>query len=102
MAKKAKKYTFRNYIEYMKNNPKNYWFKRRLYGWGWVPVRKEGWFVVLGFLAVIFADVLYLTSKVKPSNADISIYLGVIAVSIFALIWACYKTGEKPKWTWGR
>ena len=31
-----------NFKEYIRNNPKGYWFKRKLYGWGWFPVKWEG------------------------------------------------------------
>lgn len=35
----------KEYLEYLKDNPKHLWFKRKLYGWGWVPVRWQGWLV---------------------------------------------------------
>ena len=28
----------KQYIAYLKDNPQGYWFKAKLYGWGWVPV----------------------------------------------------------------
>lgn len=100
-----KKYTFRNYIEYMKDNPKNLWFKRKLYGWGWVPVRWGGWAVVLAFIGLLLLNGFYLSSKVylnNPSQWDLTLFLGVIIISIVFLFWICYKKGEKPKWSWGR
>ena len=27
----------KEYIAYLKDNPQGYWFKARLYGWGWAP-----------------------------------------------------------------
>ncbi|MCX6717702.1 MAG: hypothetical protein NTU76_03445 [Candidatus Taylorbacteria bacterium] len=33
------------------------WFKRKTYGWGWVPSSWEGWFVVI-------------TKKVKSQNGS--------------------------------
>lgn len=29
---------FKNYLDYIRDNPHGYWFKRKLYGWGWTPV----------------------------------------------------------------
>jgi len=88
------------YIEYIKDNPNDYWFKKKLYGWGWVPVRWQGWAVIAIFIALIiwFATDL---DKSAEGIADVAWYLGKIAVSILVLIIVCYKTGEKPKWQWG-
>ena len=36
----------KEYIAYLKDNLKRYWFKSKLYGWGWVPVKWQGWLVV--------------------------------------------------------
>jgi hypothetical protein len=30
---------FKEYTDYLKDNPQGYWFKRKLYGWGWTPAR---------------------------------------------------------------
>jgi len=88
------------YTEYIKDNPNNYWFKKKLYGWGWVPVKWQGWAVIAIFIALItwFATDL---DKSAEGTADVVWYLGKIAVSILVLIIVCYKTGEKPKWQWG-
>src|SRR5262245_12007807 len=40
------------YIRYLKDNPEQYWFKRRTYGWGWVPATWQGWLTLLIFLGV--------------------------------------------------
>ncbi|HZX50161.1 MAG TPA: hypothetical protein VFE94_03385 [Candidatus Paceibacterota bacterium] len=37
---------FDDYIAYAKDNPKGHWFKRKLFGWGWTPVTRQGWAVV--------------------------------------------------------
>ncbi|MBS3071907.1 hypothetical protein J4408_02870 [Candidatus Pacearchaeota archaeon] len=95
--KKMKKYTFRNYIEYMKDNPKGYWFKRKLYGWGWIPVKWQGWLVVVISLAIFIAS-LYLGETDDAPGAVLIGFLLMIAI-IFAF---GYWKGEKPKWGWGR
>jgi len=102
----AKKYTFRNYVSYLKDNPKGYWFKRRLYGWGWAPATWQGWLIVLAFISVILLDGLWLVSNApngqEPSTMVSTIFMGIIAISIIALIVLCYIKGEKPGWSWGR
>lgn len=93
---KTKTYTWRNYIEYIKDNPEGYWFKRRLYGWGWFPAKIQGWFVVAIALAVIFGGV-YIGEIDDAPGA----YLLGIALAIALLIGVSYWKGEKPGWTWG-
>jgi hypothetical protein len=29
----------KEYINYIKNNPEDHWFKTKLYDWGWTPGR---------------------------------------------------------------
>ena len=100
-----KKYTCRNYIEYMRDNPRKLWFKRRLYGWGWVPVRWDGWAVVLAFVGALLLNGFYFSSKVQnadPSSGDLALFFGVIIALIALLFWIGYKKGEWPEWSWGR
>jgi len=35
----------KKYIAYLKDNPKRYWFKAKMYGWGWTPVKWQDWLV---------------------------------------------------------
>ena len=86
----------------MRDNPKGYWFKRKLYGWGWVPVSWEGWAVTLGFIAVLLLNGFYMASNGEPSSGALTLVFGSIIISIIILIGVCYKTGEKPKWVWGK
>ena len=101
-----KQYTFKNYIEYLKDNPEGYWFKQRLYGWGWAPAKLQGWLIVLVFLVVVLLDGLFISYRASvigdPTALDLTIFLGVLILSIASLIWIGFKTGEKPEWNWGR
>ena len=94
---KKKKYTWRNCIDYIKNNPKGFWFKRKLYGWGWVPVKWQGWLIVLISLAIFIASI-YVGEIDDAPGAVIIGFLVMIAIIIFF----GYIKGEKPKWSWGR
>ena len=99
-----KKYTPHSYSAYIKDNPKGYWFKRKLFGWGWVPVKIEGWAIVLGFVAMIILNAIYLAFRAgqnPPTTTDLAIFISIIIILVIALIAICYKKGEKPRWSWG-
>jgi uncharacterized membrane protein (DUF485 family) len=79
----------------MKEHPKEYWFKRKRYGWGWVPATIEGWLVV-GVFVVLIA---FGSSLMNGSNAAAGIACWVIGVGI--LIWATFTRSPAAKWRWG-
>lgn len=92
------------YIAYVKNNPQGYWFKRKLYGWGWTPVTWQGWCVILLYILSILGLVLTREDAV-PGNPDsgsnfLTFALPIIVLTVFLIIVA-YKKGEKPRWQWG-
>ena len=43
----------KRYVAYLQDNPEQYWFKRKLFGWGWVPVRWQGWVFLLVWIALV-------------------------------------------------
>lgn len=101
-----------DYIDYLKDNPKGYWFKRKPFGWGWTPARKEGWITIL--LYVVAVGVIVMRGSLRVAEdfvsgadtvvhspfSDVSTVVWLVVVT-GALIFVCYKKGEKPKWTWG-
>lgn len=93
-----------SYKDYYKDNPEGYWFKRKPYGWGWVPVRWQGWCVVLVYIALVLA-VAFSQEKSTLGNPDSGsnalVHLLPILVLTALLIVLCYKKGEKPRWQWG-
>lgn len=88
-----------NYIKYLRDNPEQYWFKRKLYGWGWVPARWQGWVTLAVF--IIFFIVNGLTLGEAPADAEVKLFSIRLALGVFVLIYICYKTGESPRWQWG-
>ncbi len=84
----------KDYVEYLKDNPQGYWFKRKLYGWGWVPVKWQGWLVL--FIWIIFFS--YAVVTMKHEQLEMAV---LIILAIGLLFYICYKKGEKPKWQWG-
>ena len=94
----------KNYTAYLKDNPQGYWFKAKLYGWGWTPARWQGWFVILTYIAIISALVL-MREKDIPGNPDSGSNFLTFALPIIVLttllIFVCHKKGERPRWQWG-
>ena len=91
---------FKKYIEYIKYNPKGYWFKAKLYGWGWTPVKWQGLVVILFYVTAVFL----LTPAVKENSTGHDVIFDfILPVSFLTamLIGVCYLTGEKPHWSWG-
>ncbi|HEU4677679.1 MAG TPA: hypothetical protein VFS75_03110 [Candidatus Paceibacterota bacterium] len=89
----------KHWAYYVKDNPEGYWFKRKLYGWGWTPVTKEGWTVMAGWLILVILNSFRLE---KTASADFANWfvLETLALSLILLV-ICYKKGEKPRWQWG-
>lgn len=92
---------FERYVEYLKDNPEGYWFKRKLYGWGWTPVKWQGWLVTLGFIAFIIWQSVLLAQIEEPSDTDIMLFFTLLVLCVALLIVICFRTGEPPAWQWG-
>lgn len=87
--------SFKKYFEYLKNNKEGYWFKRKLYGWGWTPAKWQGWIVLLIWV-IFFISGMSMVYYDWLKSIIFSISITII------LIFICYKKGEKPKWQWGK
>ncbi len=84
-----------------KTQTKKLWFKRKKYGWGWIPVSWEGW-MTLSFYLILVLSLLRSVDIAQGSTKDILInFLPRIIILTAILIVICYKKGETPKWTWG-
>lgn len=92
--------TLQRYRAYLKNNPEGYWFKRKLYGWGWTPAKWQGWAVVLLYVAAVLTLAFSFDAKATDEQA-ILFLLVPVAVLTALLIGLCYVKGEKPRWQWG-
>lgn len=84
------------YIAYLKDNPHGYWFKRKPFGWGWVPVKLQGWLVVLVGLAIAIVGIYVGEIDDAPGAMLIGIILMIAIIFVFG-----YWKGEKPRWQWG-
>lgn len=80
---------------------KDIWFKRKLYGWGWVPVTWQGWLVTLGYIILVMAFALTVDENSPSSEISFMLFLPILFLTIL-FIRLCYKKGEKPRWQWGK
>jgi hypothetical protein len=65
------------------------WFgPRRLAGWGWTPVRWQGWAVIAVFLAGIVACDFLLSGTLLKVVADVALVVLLLVV--------CALTGTRP------
>ena len=78
-----------------KDKEEKKWFKRKLYGWGWTPCTWQGWVAILVWV------VLFIFGVAKMDHEWFK-NLIVIFIMTGALIWLCYKKGERPRWQWGK
>lgn len=88
------------YLDYLKNNPNHYWFKRKLFGWGWVPVTWQGWLVILTYIILVILFSLTIDENSPTQEVFFTFILPIMLLTI-TLVRICYKKGEKPKWQWG-
>ncbi len=88
-------------MENNKNKETKLWFKRKRYGWGWTPCSWEGWLVLAAYL-ILMIDTFKNINAVQHSGSDTFINFSPrFIILTLALIFICYKKGEKPKWSWG-
>ena len=92
----------KKYIEYIKDNPKGYWFRAKLYGWGWVPARWPGFLVMLIFAVAVFLNALRIDAVLKNPFDALTIFIPETLAMMVALIMICLATGEAPRWQWGK
>ena len=90
----------KEYAEYLRDNPKGYWFKRKLYGWGWTPVKWQGWVVVLLYILLVLAFALTLDESSSQKEVVFTFILPLLFLTV-ALIRISYLKGESPRWQWG-
>lgn len=80
---------------------KKLWFRRKTYGWGWTPITWEGW-AVTAIVVIIPIIIKYFTRELDLSRGVQNFYtLASLPILLMALIWVCFRYGEKPRWQWG-
>jgi hypothetical protein len=78
---------------------KKLWFKRKRYGWGWMPCTWEGAAVVGLYVAALCLTVWFVRTGVfEWTPTQLYLALFVESAILFAI---SYAKGEKPSWNWG-
>jgi len=88
------------FIRYYNDNPKGYWFKRKLFGWGWIPVTWHGWLVIGLYIVAVLFFALTIDTNSPPQEIMFTFVLPTTLLTA-TLIRVAYKKGEKPRWQWG-
>lgn len=89
------------YLAYLRDNPNQYWFKRKVYGWGWVPATAEGWTTLLVFVGLLIGDFLRIDAASHSASDTLLNFLPQAFFLSCILIAICWQTGESPRWQWG-
>lgn len=88
-------------VAYYRDNPHGYWFKRKLYGYGWTPVTREGWAVTIGIILLVILNAVRVELMGYPESA-ILWQAGVPTLALIALLLVVtWRTGEPLRWQWG-
>lgn len=91
----------KDYLKYIRNNPQQYWFKAKLYGWGWTPATWQGWLVMLVFIALIMLNAFRLDLYTQSESDTIFNFIPQTFILVIVLLIICWIKGEKPRWQWG-
>jgi hypothetical protein len=89
-------------LKLFRDNPSRYWFRRRLYGWGWTPARLPGFAVLLVFLGYVVWCAMVFDKIIVPTTADTQQYIAKLSLGVVILTVIALLTGEPPRWQWGR
>lgn len=76
-----------------------FWFPVKRFGWGWgLPVRWQGWLVLVGYLLLLGLGIYYFRGqRGVPGQLIYTLVLTIVFVGIVA------AKGERPAgWRWGR
>ncbi len=76
------------------------WFKRRRYGYGWVPVTWQGFVAVFIYVGLIIAAAFLMEEDMSAGEAVAYLTFVVIATLLLLVVGLYY--GPKPKWRWGK
>ncbi|MEN9582878.1 MAG: hypothetical protein RL641_832 [Candidatus Parcubacteria bacterium] len=78
-----------------------FWFKRKLYGYGWVPATWQGWLVLVVYLVAVWLFALTIDEN-SPTRESVFTFFLPMALLTATLLRICYQKGEKPRWQWGK
>jgi uncharacterized membrane-anchored protein len=80
-----------------------YWFKRRRYGYGWMPVTWQGFLTVIIYISIAVAIAFLL--EFVPESAIVQVmalYIIGLVILFNSLLKTVHQHGPKAKWRWGK
>lgn len=81
----------------------NYWFKRKRYGWGWVPANWKGWLILAMYVGLVLLGALFFGRKGdQPTGEDTLVFVTTFMVATGMLLSITHYTAPKPRWRWGK
>jgi hypothetical protein len=87
----------------MKSTKTPLWFKRRRYGYGWIPVTIQGWIVVFVYLVVVVGGAAaFLDAPETTSDRESAFFLLFATIATMGLLSLTRYKGPKPRWRWGK
>jgi formate-dependent nitrite reductase membrane component NrfD len=78
-----------------------YWFKRRRYGWGWVPATWQGWLVIGLYVMLLLVAPSFVDNDSSGAKHTV-LFFAFMLLATALLIRIVLLTAPKPKWRWGR
>ena len=79
-----------------------YWFKRKLYGWGWYPSAWQGWLTLIIFTILITLNSIHTDFSSKEAQGAALNFIFQTTFLVTVLIAICFLKGETPRWLWGK
>lgn len=78
------------------------WFKAKTYGYGWYPATWQGWLMILLWVVLLGLNAWRLMSTDMPPVENTIEFVAETLAMTAVLIYISYKTGEPPRWRWGK
>lgn len=87
----------------MTKQNKQYWFKRHRYGYGWIPVTRQGILLIIIYMLVIIIGILVL-GLIPEDGIVVSLALYLIGLTILTstLLRITRRHAPRLKWRWGK
>jgi len=82
---------------------KKYWFKPKLYGYGFCPISWEGWISTLILLGLLFISAYlngFLASEIEAKNGLSFVFDVFVVLGIFTALFKDKVRGGL-QWRWG-
>lgn len=77
------------------------WFRRKKYGYGWVPATWEGWLCIGLFIASVIISTIAIAQLDINEQQKTGWQILTTTCCAMLLVYVSYKKGEPARWSWG-